>query len=162
MPIPSPSRRLDRLTDPQLIARCLSGDARAWDALLERYESLIYSALRRAGLTPADADDVFQEVCLSLLNHLESLRDTQRLSGWLLSVARCQAWRVHKRRRAGRGIGRPGRAARNRNSLQFVVSPAPARSRAAGFERAASGASGPGPPGRAAAICWNCCMSPTR
>lgn len=151
MPMPSlsPGRRPDRLADPELIARCLSGDARAWDVLLERYESLIYSALNRAGLSPADADDVFQEVCLLLLNHLESLRDTQRLSGWLLSVARREAWRVHKRRRAGRGIGCPGRAAQNRHSPRCVVRAASARSRPAGFGRAASGASGFGPPERA-------------
>jgi RNA polymerase sigma factor (sigma-70 family) len=86
--------------DPELIAACLSGDAQAWDALIDRYEALIYSVLVRSGLSQADADDLFQDVCLILYNHLGDLRDTARLSSWLISTAKREVWRLHRRRKA--------------------------------------------------------------
>jgi RNA polymerase sigma factor (sigma-70 family) len=93
-------RRHARLSDPELIAACLDGDASAWDALLQRYEGLIYSVLVRAGLSGADADDLFQDVCLILYNHLDDLRDSSRLAGWLVMTARREVWRLGRRRGA--------------------------------------------------------------
>ena len=77
----------------------LAGDSKAWDELVDRYQALIYATLRRTGLTPADADDTFQDVCVLLFNHLGDLRDSARLSGWLIATARREAWR--QLRRAG-------------------------------------------------------------
>ena len=33
----------DQLSDEQLIAACLSDDGAAWDALISRYERLVYT-----------------------------------------------------------------------------------------------------------------------
>lgn len=87
-----------RADDAALIAACLSGDAAAWDALLARYEALIYSLLLRAGLGASDAEDVFQDVCVLLLGHLGDLRDTSRLAGWLIATTKREAWRFQRRR----------------------------------------------------------------
>jgi RNA polymerase sigma factor (sigma-70 family) len=86
-----------RLTDAELIAGCLAGVAAAWDALLERYQALLYAVLRREGLDEAAAGDVFQNVCLLLLEHLPALRDHGRLASWLAVTARREA--AHCRRR---------------------------------------------------------------
>lgn len=88
------------LTDSALIQACLSGDAEAWEALIERYEGFIYSQALRCDLPPAEASDVFQDVCLRLYHHLEELRDTSRLAGWLSSTTRREAWRVGKKMRS--------------------------------------------------------------
>lgn len=93
-----PARRFASHTDANLIAICLRGEAEAWDALIERYQALIYSTLLKQGLSHADADDVFQEVALILYRYLGDLRDTARLSGWLISTARREAWRLKRRR----------------------------------------------------------------
>lgn len=82
--------------DRQVVAACLSGDSCAWDVLIERYASLIYTVLGRAGIAGADADDLFQEVCVLLLNHLRDLRDTDFLPGWLMTTTRRLAWRFRK------------------------------------------------------------------
>lgn len=87
------------MEDPLLISACLSGHAEAWDALIDRYEALIYSVLVRSGLAQADADDLFQDVCLILYNHLGDLRDTARLSSWLISTSKREVWRLHRRRK---------------------------------------------------------------
>jgi RNA polymerase sigma factor (sigma-70 family) len=92
------NRRYTSHADAGLIALCLKGEAEAWDALIERYQALIYSTLLKQGLSHADADDVFQDVSLILFRHLGDLRDTTRLSGWLISTARREAWRLKRRR----------------------------------------------------------------
>jgi len=89
-----------RRDDAALIAACLRGEARAWDALIDRYQALIFSIPLHMGLSPGDAEDVFQDVCLLLFTHLDSLRDRARLSSWLISTTRREAWRMARRRRA--------------------------------------------------------------
>jgi RNA polymerase sigma factor (sigma-70 family) len=91
--------RQDRQTlpDTALITACIQGDALAWDALLQRYSALIYSVARRVGLSPMDADDVFQNVAIVLLEHLPKLRQGDALPGWLMTVTRREAMRWQRR-----------------------------------------------------------------
>ena len=49
------------------------------------------------GISPSDADDVFQNVCISLFQHLSELRDAGRLAGWLGAVTRQEAARLARR-----------------------------------------------------------------
>lgn len=92
------TRRYARQSDEKLIAGCLSGDATAWDTLIARYAPLIFALPVRMGLSQADAEDIFQEVCLLLFNHLHSLRDVQRVAGWLISTTKREVWRLARRR----------------------------------------------------------------
>ncbi len=88
----------DSVVDRDLIAECLNGHSFAWDALVERYESLIYTCALRHGATETEAGDVFQVVCVSLYEYLGSLRDQTRLASWLLSVTKREAWRAARKR----------------------------------------------------------------
>jgi RNA polymerase sigma factor (sigma-70 family) len=83
--------------DRTLIARCLAGSQRAWDALVERYGRLVYSVPRRYGLADADAEDVFQAAFIALYRNLASLREHERLASWLITTAHRETWRVGKR-----------------------------------------------------------------
>ena len=96
--IPGSAGKWARRQDAELVTACLEGQSEAWDTLIERYESLIFTLAVRGGLSPTDAEDVFQDVCLILLDHLGDLRDTNRLSGWLVSVTRREIWRRFRRR----------------------------------------------------------------
>jgi RNA polymerase sigma factor (sigma-70 family) len=89
-----------RLPDSKLIAACLAGDADAWDALIHRYEPLVFTVAVRLGLSHADADDVFQNVCIILLDRLGSVRNAERLSAWLVTTTRREVWRLHRERGA--------------------------------------------------------------
>lgn len=73
-------------TDPELVAMCLKGDARAWEALIMRYRRLVFSIPVRFGFTSADASDVFQAVCLKLIEHLHELKDETKVSAWLITT----------------------------------------------------------------------------
>jgi RNA polymerase sigma factor (sigma-70 family) len=88
-------------SNTRLVADCLAGDERAWNALLERYKNLIYSIPLRYGAPHQDAADIFQAVCLDLFNELPRLRDAEALQGWLIKVTthKCYHWK----RRAAAG-----------------------------------------------------------
>ena len=83
--------------DPELLRRCRLGDAQAWDALVARHERLVFSVALRNGLTREDAAEVTQLTFVALLDTIDRLRDEERLSYWLMTVARRQAWRLNRR-----------------------------------------------------------------
>ena len=88
--------------DRQLVAACLKGDPRAWESLIARYQRLIYSIPLKHGFSPVDAADIFQAVCVKLLERLATLRDHDRVSSWLITTTTRECWRlVAERRREG-------------------------------------------------------------
>ena len=82
------------LPDPELIEACLDGNNEAWEVLLIRYQRLIYSIPLRYGMTEHDANDIFQNVSLLLLENLGSLRNRKRLGAWLIITTRRECWRL--------------------------------------------------------------------
>jgi RNA polymerase sigma factor (sigma-70 family) len=85
---------LDNPIVADLVTRARNGDQQAWDALVERYASLIWSICRRYQLGGADAEDVAQAVWLKLVDHLDHLRTPAALPGWLSTTARRECARV--------------------------------------------------------------------
>ncbi len=86
--------------DSELVALCLAGDQSAWVLLIGRYSRLIYSVPLRFGFSNQVADEIFQEVCLLLLENLGELRDVTRLSAWLVTTTKrksIQYWRTHQK-----------------------------------------------------------------
>jgi len=92
--------------DRELIAACLSGDSASWEALISRYQRLIYAIPLKLRLSPDDAADIFQAVCLKLYEKLSTLRDHDRISSWLITTATRECWRISARnRREGPAAG---------------------------------------------------------
>lgn len=85
--------------DRSLVEACLKGDSQAWEALILRYQRLIYSIPIRAGFSPVDAADIFQSVCVTLLEKLATLRKQERISSWLMTITTRECWRVVEKRR---------------------------------------------------------------
>ena len=98
------SGELDPELDARLVARCIEGDARAWEALVRRHERLVYSVGRSYRLADEDMSDVFQDVFTALLKGLPRMRDGRTLVRWLSStterIARTMA--LKRRREAAR------------------------------------------------------------
>jgi len=88
------------LGDSELVSLCLGGDAQAWEALIMRYKRLIYSIAVRFKFQSADAADVFQAVCLKMIEHLQDLKDERKVSAWLTTTTQrqCIHLRSHKQR----------------------------------------------------------------
>jgi RNA polymerase sigma factor (sigma-70 family) len=76
-----------------LVSAAARGDAQAWEQLVDRFASLVWSICRAHRLTDEDAADAAQLTWLHLLEHLDRIRDPQRLAGWLATTCRreCQA-----------------------------------------------------------------------
>lgn len=82
----------ESLPDAALVEACREGDAGAWDALVARYERLVYTIPFRYGLPQSEADDVFQSVWAALLKHLPTLKEPDRIGAWLVTTARRACW----------------------------------------------------------------------
>lgn len=87
------------LDDGALVELCLNGDQIAWASILERYGGLIYSIARKGGLSPEDVADVYQSVCLNMLEGLEGLRELSRFSSWVTTITVRNCRRVRQRQR---------------------------------------------------------------
>jgi RNA polymerase sigma factor (sigma-70 family) len=85
--------------DRELIAACLEGDAGAWEALIVRYQRLVYSIPLKARLSTDDAADIFQSVCLKLYEKLSTLREHEKIIAWLITTTTRETWRVAARAR---------------------------------------------------------------
>ena len=81
-------------SDERLVKECMNGNQDAWNSMLGRYRKLIYSVPIRYGLSTHAADDIFQQVCLQLLDALPNLREPKSLAAWLIKVTArgCFQW----------------------------------------------------------------------
>jgi DNA-directed RNA polymerase specialized sigma24 family protein len=102
---------LDPSIDAELVSHCLRGDRGAWNALVDRYERLVYGVARSYRLDDDDVADVFQEVFTALVRGLPRLRDPRSLCRWLSStsdrIARATAlpWSAWRWRACRNGAG---------------------------------------------------------
>lgn len=88
--------------DDELLRGCRDGRADAWSTLVRRYQRLVYTVPRRAGLADEAAADVFQTTFARLLEHLHRIDDASRVRAWLVTTARRETLRLLEQ--AGRQV----------------------------------------------------------
>lgn len=81
-------------SDAALVKACRAGDQDAWNELVERYQRLIITIPRRAGLSEEQASDVFQEVFLTLFEKLDEIREPDKIRSWMVTTAKFKTWGV--------------------------------------------------------------------
>jgi RNA polymerase sigma factor (sigma-70 family) len=84
-------------SDEQLLGACLRGDPAAWDGLVDRYAALIYSIPLKYGFREADAADVFQSMCVTLLEKLGTVREPRGLAAWIITTTSRQCLALAQR-----------------------------------------------------------------
>src|SRR6185295_755008 len=89
-------------TDKELLLSCRRGNESSWQALVDRYQRLIYAIPRRAGLNEDQAGEVFQEVFLTLFQKMNEITDPDRLHAWLVTTARRKTWRLLSKERSSK------------------------------------------------------------
>jgi RNA polymerase sigma factor (sigma-70 family) len=82
----------------RLVEAAREGDQRAWEELVQLYMPLVLSVTRRYRLEAADTADVSQTLWLRLVEHLDEIREPQRLPGWIATTVRNEAMRVLRTR----------------------------------------------------------------
>src|SRR5688572_25347561 len=74
------------MDDARLVARFQRGDEDAFDELVERHRRRIFSLVCRLA-TPAEADDLAQEVFIAAYKALPSFRGDSTFSTWLYRIS---------------------------------------------------------------------------
>jgi RNA polymerase sigma factor (sigma-70 family) len=75
-------------SDEGLLQACRRGETGAWDLLVNRYQRLIYSIPRSAGLDEGQAAEVFQRTFSKLFENLDRIKQPDRIHAWLVTTAR--------------------------------------------------------------------------
>jgi len=93
--------------EAELLARCRRGEAGAWDELFDRH----YAAAGRfvfqlaPDFTREDAEEVCQEVFLSVIRNLDSFHGESQFQTWLFRIAANKARDYRERRNAAKRGG---------------------------------------------------------
>src|SRR4051794_39516188 len=87
-------RSRDMAEVAELVHAAAAGDRAAWDALVDRFNGLVWSVARSHRLSTVDASDVVQTTWLRLVEHLGSLQDPERVGAWLATTARRECLRT--------------------------------------------------------------------
>lgn len=91
------ARPAEQATDAALVAACLRGESAGWEALVRRYQRLVYAVVRRMGMDEHTGADVFQTVFSRLLTHLPRIADPSRLQAWIVTTAKREALLLRQR-----------------------------------------------------------------
>jgi len=89
--------------DEALAARAATGDGRALEELVLRFQERVYRLALRLTGDPSDAADVVQETFLAVCRHLGGFRGAARFSTWLYRIA-TNAALMHRRARSRRPL----------------------------------------------------------
>ena len=75
--------------DAELLAEFRRGDERSFELLYHRYRRLLYGYLNNlCGGNAAEADEVFEETWLRVIDKASGYRDDGKFSAWLFRIAR--------------------------------------------------------------------------
>jgi RNA polymerase sigma factor (sigma-70 family) len=92
--VPAARTAVQDLQNAELLALAAQGDGSAWAEVVTRYRGLVSSVVRAYRMQEADARDAEQRTWLRLVEHLGSLRDPDRLGGWLATTASRECLRI--------------------------------------------------------------------
>ena len=84
-------------TDAELISACRRGDEAAWNELVDRYQRLIFTVPRRAGLSEEQSADILQEVFLTLFEKLDEIEQPEKIRSWIVTAAKFKTWGAVRR-----------------------------------------------------------------
>jgi RNA polymerase sigma-70 factor (ECF subfamily) len=94
-------------SEAELLARCRRGDAGAWDELFDLHYAPTGRFIFQLGsdFTREDADEICQEVFLSVIKNLDSFHGESRFQTWVFRIAANRARDFRERRNADKRGG---------------------------------------------------------
>ena len=95
-------KQMKGYTDEQLVVSFRQGNDEAFDALLKRYESKIYSYIFYAVKNEEEANDLFQEVFMRVIATIKSGRynEMNKFASWLMRITHNQVIDYHRQNRS--------------------------------------------------------------
>ena len=83
----------------ELVELARAGDQEAWRTLVARVKNLVWKVVSGFRLPRADAEDAFAATFFRLAEHIDTIRDPERLAGWVATTARNESLAILKRNR---------------------------------------------------------------
>jgi len=87
------------------VARCLRGDASAFEPLVERYERALFAVAFRLVSNYEDARDVTQNAFIKAYEHLDSFDPERRFFSWIYRIAVNESLNLRRSRRPQEALG---------------------------------------------------------
>ncbi len=76
-----------KIADLELIERCQKGEETAFTELYHRYAKTVYNSISRLILDSGEAEDILQDVFISVFSDLEKLQTINSFEAWLKRLA---------------------------------------------------------------------------
>jgi len=92
------------LTLTELVERARDGDEAAWRLLVARVKNLVWKTVNGFRLGRGDAEDAFAATFFRLAEHIDTIRDPERLPGWVATTARNESLALIRRNRRSLGL----------------------------------------------------------
>ncbi len=103
------SRLLDPYSTPaELVAAALAGDERAWAAIVDRYRRLVWKSVNMMTSDQHDREEAYARTWYRLSESLRTIREPDRLAGWLRITAKREAIAVGRASSAFTPVGDDG------------------------------------------------------
>ena len=83
----------------ELVERARDGDEDAWRTLVARVKNLVWKTVNGFRLGRGDAEDAFAATFFRLAEHIDTIREPERLLGWVATTARNESLAIIKRNR---------------------------------------------------------------
>jgi len=81
-----------------LVERAIDKDEAAWRELVDRLKGVAWKVLYNYDLSTEDRNDAFASTFFRVYERLGSIRDPQKLPGWVATTARNEAHAIHRKR----------------------------------------------------------------
>jgi RNA polymerase sigma-70 factor (ECF subfamily) len=132
-PAPLPSSPLDILSDDELVAAMVAGEAAALAALYDRHSRVVFALIVRIIGNRETAEDLVQEVFFRVWQQAASFDETRgTLRSWLCTIAHNLSLNeVRRRQRRPQGVLPPTNADERGDALASCIDSAPQPSAAA-------------------------------
>jgi RNA polymerase sigma factor (sigma-70 family) len=82
-----------------LVERALSGDRSAWTQLVGRLQLVVWKTVNMMSAEPDVRDDAFAATWLRLAERLDTIREPEKLPGWLATTAANEVRQIRRQRR---------------------------------------------------------------
>lgn len=97
-PVPCRTRPVgdEVLTDAELVLGAIELQDWAWTDLVRRYTNTVGAIARSYGLRNADVAEIRQIVWMRLFEHMDAIRQPERIAGWIGTVTRNECQKMLK------------------------------------------------------------------
>jgi RNA polymerase sigma-70 factor (ECF subfamily) len=89
----------DKLIEQVLLLRCQTGDRQAFAELIERYQQPLRYFISRLLDDTQMTEDIFQEIWLTVIKRIYTLRDLNAFAPWLYRIARNKVYEQLRKKR---------------------------------------------------------------